>query len=274
MSQPLLDVQKLTLIDSNTNHVLVHHCSFQLEKGKILAIIGESGSGKSITCKALLGLNDHNIQMSGQARFNEVSLLEQSEAQLRHIRGNDIAMIMQQGGTAFNPSFTLGHQMRTILKHHDIKDKKTQHTLIKSYFDMLGLHDFERIMRAYPHELSGGMLQRLMIVMALALKPELIIADEPTTALDVITQYEVLKEFQHIKETIGCAMIFISHDLAVVKHIADEVLVMKNGDVIEYGPVAEVLDRPKHAYTQYLVNARSQLTTYFQKVRGDTSCSS
>ena len=137
---------------------------------------------------------------------------------------------------------------------------------------MLGLHDFKRIMQAYPHELSGGMLQRLMIVMALALKPELIIADEPTTALDVITQYEVLKEFQHIKEAVGCAMIFISHDLAVVKHIADDVLVMKNGDVIEYGPVKDVLDHPQHAYTQYLVNARQKLTSYFEKVRDDRPC--
>ncbi|UXU54867.1 ABC transporter ATP-binding protein [Staphylococcus agnetis] len=272
MSQPILDVQKLTLIDGNTNHVLVHQCSFSLEKGKILAIIGESGSGKSITCKALLGLNDHNIQMSGSAHFNTMDLLQQSEAQLRHIRGNEIAMIMQQGGTAFNPSFSLGYQMRTILKHHNITDAATQKTLLKSYFDMLGLHDFDRIMRAYPHELSGGMLQRLMIVMALALKPELIIADEPTTALDVITQYEVLKEFQHIKETVGCAMIFISHDLAVVKHIADDVLVMKDGDVIEYGPVKDVLENPQQAYTQYLVNARRKLTSYFQKVRGDYSC--
>ena len=176
MSQPILDVQKLTLIDSNTNHVLVHHCSFSLEKGKILAIIGESGSGKSITCKALLGLNESNIRMSGEAHFNEVSLLEQTEAQLRRIRGKEIAMIMQQGGTAFNPSFTLGYQMSTILKHHHIENKAKQQALLKKYFDMLGLHDFKRIMRAYPHELSGGMLQRLMIVMALALKPGLIIA--------------------------------------------------------------------------------------------------
>lgn len=272
MSSTILDVQKLTLIDGNTNQVLVHHCSFTLEKGRILAIIGESGSGKSITCKALLGLNESNIHMSGKAHFNDISLLDQTEAQLRHIRGEEIAMIMQQGGTAFNPSFTLGYQMRTILKSHHITQKAEQQALLKKYFDMLGLHDFKRIMQAYPHELSGGMLQRLMIVMALALKPELIIADEPTTALDVITQYEVLKEFQHIKEAVGCAMIFISHDLAVVKHIADDVLVMKNGDVIEYGPVKEVLDHPKHAYTQYLVNARQKLTSYFEKVRGDRPC--
>lgn len=272
MVEQLMRVEDLTLIDGNTNHVLVHHFNLTLHRGEVIAIIGESGSGKSMTCKALLGLNDRNIRMSGEIWFQEEALHNASEADFRKIRGRRIAMIMQQGATAFNPSFTVGAQLTMMLKQHRPMSTQQQKATLQHYFDMLGLRDFERILKSYPHQLSGGMLQRLMIILALALQPDIIIADEPTTALDAITQYEVIEELREVKEKIGCAMIFVSHDLAVVKSIADQVIVMRNGDVVEAGPAHQLFTAPQHAYTQFLIAARDRVTRYYKSLRGDASC--
>ncbi|MBT2829895.1 ABC transporter ATP-binding protein [Staphylococcus coagulans] len=272
MQDTVMHVEDLTLIDGNTNDVLVHHCNFTLHRGEVIAIIGESGSGKSVTCKALLGINDRNIRMSGQVTFQDQNLHQASEQELRKIRGRRIAMIMQQGGTAFNPTFTVGTQMKMMLQQHRKMSEKEQTATLKHYFDMLGLRDFNRILKSYPHQLSGGMLQRLMIILALALKPDMIIADEPTTALDAITQYEVIEELREIKEKIGCAMLFVSHDLAVVKSIADTVLVMRHGDVVESGPAEQIFNQPQHEYTQFLIAARDRVSKHFKALRGDMTC--
>ncbi|ARJ50984.1 staphylopine uptake ABC transporter ATP-binding protein CntD [Staphylococcus lutrae] len=272
MQDVVMRVEDLTLIDSHTNHVLVHHFNLVLHRGEVVAMIGESGSGKSMTCKALLGLNDRNIQMSGRVWFQGEALHEASEKQMRKIRGRGIAMIMQQGATAFNPSFTLGAQLTMMLKQHRPMSKQQQTETLKHYFDMLGLRDFDRILKSYPHQLSGGMLQRLMIILALALQPDIIIADEPTTALDAITQYEVIQELREVKEQIGCAMLFVSHDLAVVKSIADQVIVMREGDIVEVASTQQIFTQPQHPYTQFLMAARDRVSRYFKSLRGETSC--
>lgn len=272
MSEVVMRVEDLTLIDGHTNQVLVHHFNLKLHRGEVVAVIGESGSGKSMTCKALLGLNDRNIRMSGRIWFQGEALHHMSEKQLRKIRGRRIAMIMQQGATAFNPSFNVGTQLKMMLKQHRPMSQQQQTDTLKHYFDMLGLRDFDRILRSYPHQLSGGMLQRLMIILALALQPDIIIADEPTTALDAITQYEVIEELREVKEKIGCAMVFVSHDLAVVKSIADQVIVMREGDVVEAGPAHQIFTQPAHPYTQFLIAARDRVTRYFKSLRGETSC--
>ncbi|GGI40261.1 ABC transporter ATP-binding protein [Mammaliicoccus stepanovicii] len=270
MESPILSVNQLSIIDSDTNDVLIHHCDFNVFRGRTLAIIGESGSGKSITSKALLCLNDSNLVATGQVMFDGINLLEAPFSYIRKIRGKKIAMIMQQGATAFDPSSVIWRQLyETMHVHTSMSKYKIREVLLRK-MTQLSLNEPERILNAYPHELSGGMLQRVMIALALALEPDIIIADEPTTALDTLTQYDVLEQFNEIQALSNVGVIFISHDLAVVKKVADDIVVMKDGDIIETGTVNEVLQNPKHDYTRYLISSRAQITEQFQHIiRGE-----
>lgn len=225
----LLTVQQLTIRDEWTDTTLVDAINFQVKRGETLGIIGESGSGKSITCKALVGLNPSRLKVTGKVHFDGHNLLALSESQLRKYRGQAIAMVMQQGARAFDPSTKVGKQMiETMQVHTSLSTPEIEQILI-DYMIYMNLTDPQNILASYPYMLSGGMLQRLMIALALALKPKLIIADEPTTALDTINQFDVLEAFEDIKQHFDCAMVFISHDLTVIHKVADRVIVMKEG---------------------------------------------
>ncbi|BBD88764.1 staphylopine uptake ABC transporter ATP-binding protein CntD [Staphylococcus caprae] len=268
----LLSVENLRIMDVWTHTTLVEEVNFKVTQGETLGMIGESGSGKSITCKALLGLNPERFRVSGDIYFENENLMHLSQKDLRSQRGKHIAMVMQHGARAFDPSAKVGKQMMETMRAHTTLTKtEVKQTLVK-YMTYINLKQPEIILDAYPHMLSGGMLQRLMIALALALKPKLIIADEPTTALDTITQYDVLEAFQDIKRHFDCAMIFISHDLTVINQLADRVIVMKEGRLVESGPTEDVLHHPRHAYTKYLLSTKKKVSDHFQRVmRGEVN---
>ena len=268
----LLSVENLQITDGWTHTTLVEEVNFKVARGETLGMIGESGSGKSITCKALLGLNPERFRVSGDIYFENENLMHLSQKELRSQRGKHIAMVMQHGARAFDPSAKVGKQMMETMRAHTTLTKtEVKQTLIE-YMTYINLKQPEIILDAYPHMLSGGMLQRLMIALALALKPKLIIADEPTTALDTITQYDVLEAFQDIKRHFDCAMIFISHDLTVINQLAERVIVMKEGHLVESGSTEDVLHHPRHAYTKYLLSTKKKVSDHFQRVmRGEVN---
>ncbi|RZI00892.1 ABC transporter ATP-binding protein [Staphylococcus condimenti] len=263
----LLDVQQLTISTENKKK-LVSECSFKIKQGETLAIIGESGIGKSLTCKALIGLYDPRLYCKGTINGFNSNFMSFKEKDWKRIRGRKIVMIMQNGNKAFNPSARIGSQLYTIMQSHFDVSKKEALEIFKVQCKLLELNDIEHILNAYPFELSGGMLQRLMIVAALAMKPEIIIADEPTTALDTITQFEVLEQLKKVQSLTDCAIVFVSHDLNVVKNIADDILVMKDGKIVESGKADDLLTKPKHVYTKYLLSSRQKVTDYFKEIAG------
>ena len=265
-----LNVHHLNIIDSWTGQALVSDVNFNVNSGETLGIIGESGSGKSITCKAIVGLNDDRLKVQGQINFESVDMLKLHDKQLKQYRGKEIAMIMQQGSRAFDPSSPVGKQMMETMQAHTSLGRQQVIDILVERMLYMKLQNPKQVLSMYPHMLSGGMLQRLMIALALALQPKLIIADEPTTALDTITQYEVLEAFNDMKQQMGCAMIFISHDLAVVNHVADHVAVMRAGRLVEQGTREAVLYHPQHAYTSYLLATKKKISDHFQRVmRGE-----
>jgi ABC-type dipeptide/oligopeptide/nickel transport system ATPase component len=212
--------------------------SFSVEKGKTLGIVGESGSGKSVTCLSIMGLNPRrNTIMSGEAIFKGQNLLTMSPRQLREIRGNDIAMIFQDPMTSLNPVHSIGKQLEeAILLHRDVT-KAAARSRALELLKAVGIPRAERRIDDYPHQFSGGMRQRVMIAMALVNNPDLLIADEPTTALDVTTQAQILSLMNRLQEEFGSAIIMITHDLGVVAEVADEVVVMYAAEVVEKAPV-------------------------------------
>lgn len=231
-----------------------------LEKGKTLGIVGESGSGKSVTSLAIMQLLAPNAEISeGEISFNGQNLLELPESGIRKIRGKTIAMIFQEPMTSLNPVFTCGFQVAEILKLHEGMSSPEAKAKTLSLFEQVELPDPERIFDAYPHEISGGQKQRVMIAMAISCNPEILIADEPTTALDVTVQKEILHLLQKIQQKTRMGMIFISHDLGVIAEIADEVCVMYRGEVVENGAVKQVFLSPRHPYTQGLIACRPQM---------------
>lgn len=249
MSQPLLSVRNLT-IDFQShrgNTRAVADISFDLRRGETLAIVGESGSGKSVTSLALMGLIPlpPGQIVRGEARFQsealgEVDLLQLSEEQLQQIRGNDIGMIFQEPMTSLNPVYTCGHQVVEALRLHTTLSEKEAEARTVELFTMAQLPRPEKIFKSYPHEISGGQKQRVMIAMAMACNPALLIADEPTTALDVTVQARMLRLIDDLRRQHHTAVIFITHDLGVVAEIADRILVMYRGRVVEQGPVLDI----------------------------------
>ena len=262
----ILDVRDLRVVQRADGQPLVYSISFTLAAGACLGIVGESGSGKTLTCRSLMGLLPPTLAGEGSAVFNGIDLVDAPAEQLRQLRGSKIAMVLQQPMTAFDPLYTMGAQFRETLAAHGAYSPAQAEALAVATFGRVRLEAPHEILRSYPHELSGGMLQRCMIALALALEPQLIIADEPTTALDAETQFEVVQRFQELRAQCNTAMIFVSHDLGVVQRLADAVLVMKDGRCVEYGPAETVFNAPQHEYTQYLIRTRLALTRGFESM--------
>ncbi|MCX8582594.1 MULTISPECIES: ABC transporter ATP-binding protein [unclassified Gilliamella] len=267
MSSPLLAVKQLTVTLNNGNKLL-DDISFTVNHHKCLGIVGESGSGKSLTCKAIIGLLESYFSVTGQILFKQANstldLLKQNKKTLRPIRGSAISIILQQPMIAFDPLYCIGKQVVETLQAHLTINKNDAIAKTLLMIENIGLDNAKEIYKKYPHQLSGGMLQRIMIGMALVLEPELIIADEPTTALDSISQFYILKMLEEIKSK--TTMIFISHDLGVIHHIADDIIVMNKGKIVESGSRDQIFYHPKHEYTRYLIDTRKQLLNKFNTV--------
>ncbi|GED17632.1 staphylopine uptake ABC transporter ATP-binding protein CntD [Aneurinibacillus migulanus] len=263
-----LEVVNLKIWDSSTNKMIIPNSSFHVKQGSCLAIVGESGSGKSVTCRAIMRLNKGGIRQTGDILFKGENLTELPEKEMRKKRGKNLCMILQNGMRAFNPSCVVGvHLKGTLVEHfgwsHDEITAK-----MKNAMESVMLKNPIEVMNKYPHQLSGGMLQRVMIALAIVLEPDIIIADEPTTALDTISQFEVVEQFIQLRARMGCSMIFISHDLGVVKKIADEVLVMKDGKIVERGTTQAIFSKAQHEHTRYLVSTKLALNHHFRRIMG------
>jgi peptide/nickel transport system ATP-binding protein len=234
--------------------------NFEVEKGKTLGIVGESGSGKSVTCLTIMGLNPKKTAItSGEARFNGEDLITMPQKRLRDIRGNDIAMIFQDPMTSLNPVHTIGRQLvEAIQLHRDVSKRQAKLRALE-LLTAVGIPRAERRIDDYPHQFSGGMRQRVMIAMALVNDPDLLIADEPTTALDVTTQAQILELMNRLQREFGSAIIMITHDLGVIAEIADEVVVMYAARVAERGSVDQLFNRPHHPYTWGLLGSLPRL---------------
>ncbi|MFR2315225.1 ABC transporter ATP-binding protein [Terrisporobacter sp.] len=268
----ILELKNVVVNDPRSNEVIVHGSSFIVRKNTCLSIVGESGSGKSMTTKAILGLTNPWLKISGTAKYKGKNLIGLKQSELRKIRGKNICMIPQYAMTSFDPLYTIGYQMiETFVENLGISKEESKKLAIESLDKML-INNPEEVIKKYPHQLSGGMLQRCMIAIAIAMKPDIIIADEPTTALDSINQREVVEEFKRLRDVTGTSLIFISHDLGVVQSLADDILVMKNGECVEYGTAKKIFENPQHEYTKYLIDTRVSLTESFIKAmeKGDT----
>jgi peptide/nickel transport system ATP-binding protein len=235
--------------------------SFRLEPGEVLAIVGESGSGKSVTAQTIIGLTrSPNSHIEGSVKLNGEELTTQSESQLHSVRGSKIAMIFQDPMTSMNPVYTVGRQIVEAIRAHDSSvSKKAGHERAIELLDSVGIPDADRRVDDYPHEFSGGMRQRAMIAMGLALEPTVLIADEPTTALDVTIQAQILDLIQDLNRSRGLATILITHDLGVVAEVADRVLVMYAGKVVERGTLDDIFYDPQHPYTWGLLGSLTRL---------------
>ena len=262
MTAPLVSVQSLSLdLPAGADRLqAITDVSFCLAAGEVLCIVGESGSGKSVCAQALMGLLPSAIRPAGgRITFDGLELLDLTPAQWRTIRGRRIAMIFQEPMTALNPVMRIGHQVAEMFEAHGLLMPPERRARALALLAEVGLPDPAAAMRAYPHQLSGGQRQRAMIAMALALGPALLVADEPTTALDVTTQAQILGLIRELQRRRGMGVLFITHDLGVVRDIADRVVVMRQGRVVEQGTVAEVLDTPQHPYTRSLIAAMPSL---------------
>jgi len=255
----LLKVEHLS-ISFGTNEV-IHDMSYQLNTNEILGIVGESGSGKSVSSLAILGLLPKKISniTSGSIVFDGQDMTKLDSKAFQDIRGNEIAMIFQEPMSSLNPSMTCGRQVEEVLlQHTGLTDKEVKSEVI-SLFEKVKLPVPERIFKAYPHEISGGQKQRVMIAMAIACKPKILIADEPTTALDVTVQKEIISLLKQLQKEEAMSILFISHDLSLVSEIANRILVMYQGNIVEQGTAKDIFHHPKHIYTQALINSRPQL---------------
>ncbi len=256
---PLLSVQDLSVAfrQGGRETLAVDRVSFDLARGETLAIVGESGSGKSVTALSILKLLNYPSahHPSGKVLFEGQDLIAADEDAMRKVRGNDITMVFQEPMTSLNPLHTIQRQIGEILELHKGLRGEAARARTLELLELVGIRDAASRLDAYPHQLSGGQRQRVMIAMALANEPHLLIADEPTTALDVTVQAQILKLLKELQERLGMAMLFITHDLGIVRRIADRVCVMLKGQIVEQGPVAAIFGNPQHAYTQRLLAA-------------------
>lgn len=259
----LLEIKDLNIefYDHDVPERVLNHVSFAMDNGEMLGIVGESGSGKSMTAMAISGLlKRHDIKKSGEIFFDGNELLHASRAELRKYQGNDISVIFQEPMTSLNPVKRIGWQVEESLKIHrpDMGKSERKKRAIEVLADV-ELPDPERIYKKYPHELSGGMRQRVMIASAMICEPKLLIADEPTTALDVTIQLQIVNLLQRLNREKHMAVLFISHDLSLVKRLCGRIIVMQNGNVVEEGFTQEIFDNPREAYTKELINAIPRL---------------
>jgi peptide/nickel transport system ATP-binding protein len=272
----MLSVQNLSISFQSNNEqtTVVQNISFELQSQQILGIVGESGSGKSVTSLAILGLLSKNAKVQGTILFNactersrsETDLTTLSEKQFQKIRGNQISMIFQEPMSSLNPSLTCGFQVVEILKQHQKISKTAAKNQVIELFNKVKLPRAEAIFNQYPHQISGGQKQRVMIAMAIACKPQILIADEPTTALDVTVQKEIIELLKELQQETKMSIIFITHDLALVSEIADTVLVMYKGEIVEQGLVKNVFQTPQNNYTKALINSKPNLNERLKKL--------
>ncbi|OLP59054.1 microcin ABC transporter ATP-binding protein [Xaviernesmea oryzae] len=259
MTEPLLSVRNLSVAfhQGGRTSTAVEGVSFDILPGEVVALVGESGSGKSVTANSILKLLPYPAAShpAGEIRFKGNDLLAVSEQALRGVRGNDITMIFQEPMTSLNPLHTIERQIAEILALHQGLEGPAARARVLELLNQVGIREPEKRLAAYPHELSGGQRQRVMIAMALANRPDLLIADEPTTALDVTVQAQILALLKKLKDEHGMSMLFITHDLGIVRKIADRVCVMTKGRIVETGPTKEIFANPQHAYTRHLLAA-------------------
>jgi peptide/nickel transport system ATP-binding protein len=233
---------------------LVHGVSFAVERGGALGIVGESGSGKSLTCRSVLGILPPGLAVtSGGVSFDGIDLAALDYRAWQELRGNRISAVFQDPASYLNPSITVGRQLSEVLRVKVGLSRRAAHARSLELFEQMGLREPAHVYRQYPFELSGGMLQRVLIAIALSADPELLIADEATTALDVTVQAEVLDLLEDLRRDRGLTLILVSHDLAVVSQLCDHIIVMKDGEVVEAGTARDVLERPQHHYTRSLI---------------------
>ncbi len=259
----LLKVEDLSVafVSNNKETKVIHNISYSIKTNEVVGIVGESGSGKSVSSLAIMGLLPKQISKisSGAIIYQSSDLLEYTSKAMQSVRSNEIAMIFQEPMSSLNPSMTCGLQVSELIYQHTQMSRKDVKAYVIELFENVKLPEPERIYKAYPHEISGGQKQRVMIAMAIACKPKLLIADEPTTALDVTVQKEIINLLKEIQAETKMSIIFISHDLALVSEIADRVIVMYKGNIVEAGKAEQVFLSPKHNYTKALINSRPSL---------------
>jgi oligopeptide/dipeptide ABC transporter ATP-binding protein len=262
-TQPILDVSDLkTIFRTREGEVhAVNNVSFSVAPGELLGVVGESGSGKSVTMMSLMRLlpSPPAEIVSGQILYGGRDVRKMTDPQLRALRGGDIGFVFQDPMTSLNPVFTVGFQLMEPLRVHMKMNKKQARIRAAELLDLVGIPDPEQRLRDYPHQFSGGMRQRVMIAIALACDPKVLIADEPTTALDVTIQAQILELVKELRQKLGMAIIWITHDLGVVAGIADRVMVMYGGQIVEHAPVGELFAQPQHPYTRALLETLPDL---------------
>ena len=239
----------------------VNGVSYSVEAGRTLGIVGESGSGKSVTAYSIMGLTAYPGKLiGGTIYFNGHQIEKMSEKEMRKIRGNEVSIIFQDPMTSLNPVYTIGNQITEVIRLHTGKSKKEAYDRAKELLELVGINEPTKRLKQYPHELSGGMRQRVMIAIALACEPKLLIADEPTTALDVTIQAQILELMQELRQKLGMSIIMITHDLGVVDSMCERIAVMYDGHIVEYGTADEIFYEPKHEYTKGLINSIPKLS--------------
>ena len=264
MSEYLVDIkdERLSFFTPAGEVKALGGVSIHLKEGEVLGIVGESGSGKSVTAYSLMGLTAYPGRLiGGTLDFNGHHINDMSEKEMRRIRGNEVSIIFQDPMTSLNPVYTIGNQIREVILLHTGKSKKEANERAKELLTLVGINEPEKRLKQYPHELSGGMRQRVMIAIALACEPKLLIADEPTTALDVTIQAQILELMQDLRKKLGMSIIMITHDLGVVASMCEKIAVMYAGHIVEYGTTDEIFYQPGHEYTKGLINSIPKLNT-------------
>ena len=262
MSEYLVDIQheRLSFFTPAGEVKALNDVSIHLNDGEVLGIVGESGSGKSVTAYSLMGLTAYPGKLvGGTIDFNGHRINDLSEKEFRKIRGNEVSIIFQDPMTSLNPVYTIGNQIMEVILLHTDKNKEQARARAKELLELVGINEPEKRLKQYPHELSGGMRQRVMIAIALACEPKLLIADEPTTALDVTIQAQILELMMELKEKLGMAIIMITHDLGVVASMCARIAVMYAGRIVEYGTTDDIFYNPKHEYTKGLLKSIPRL---------------
>lgn len=258
MSEKLLEIkdERLSFFTPAGEVKALNGVSFSMDEGDVLGIVGESGSGKSVTAYSIMGLNAYPGKLvGGTIRFNGHQIDQMTEEELRKIRGNEVSIIFQDPMTSLNPVYTIGNQIEEVILLHTNKTKKEAHERARELLELVGINEPEKRLKQYPHEHSGGMRQRVMIAIALACEPKLLIADEPTTALDVTIQAQILELMQELRRKLGMSIIMITHDLGVVASMCEKIAVMYAGHIVEYGTTDEIFYQPSHEYTKGLIKS-------------------